>query len=140
MSSGAVLPRTGAKRTMLRAIRLIPSFVRMLFGLMRDHRVSRLDRALVLGAFLYVVSPLDFIPDLIPFFGQVDDLFLVMLAVQRLMDGAGRQVLLQHWRGAPEDLSDANVSRVLGAAALFLPSSLRRRLARVASASAQSEA
>jgi uncharacterized membrane protein YkvA (DUF1232 family) len=121
-----------ARRTLFGAILLIPSYVRMLFGLMRDARVSRLDRLLVVGALAYVISPLDFIPDVIPFFGQVDDVFFVMLAVQRLMDGAEDDVLLDHWRGNPDDLSALNVSRIVGAASFFLPAPLRRRLRQMA--------
>ncbi len=128
MIADAVRPRTGAKRTVAGAIRHIPSYIRLLFGLMRDSRVSRLDRLLVVGALAYLISPLDFVPDVIPFFGQVDDVFLVMLAVQRLMDQAGRRVLLDHWRGPIEEISRLNVTRVVGAASFFLPPHLRRRL------------
>lgn len=128
MTNDAVRPRRGAKRTVLQAVRQIPSYIRLLFGLMRDARVSKLDRLLVVGAIAYLVSPLDFIPDFIPFFGQVDDIFFVMLAVQRLMDQAGRDVLLDHWRGPREALSSLNVTRVVGAAGFFLPPWMRRRL------------
>ncbi len=130
VTSTATPPR--ARRTLLGAIWLIPSYVRMLFGLMRDARVSRLDRLLVLGALAYVISPLDFIPDVIPFFGQVDDVFFVMLAVQRLMDNADESLLLDHWRGDPDDLSTLTVSRIVGAAGFFLPATLRRQLRRMA--------
>ena len=132
MISETVQPRTGAKRTVLRAIRQIPSYIRLLFGLMRDGRVSRMDRLMVLGAIAYMISPLDFIPDFIPFFGEVDDVFFVMLAVQRLMDGAGKRVLLDHWRGSIDDLSELSVARIVGAAGFFLPINLRRRLRRMA--------
>jgi len=128
----SVQPRTGAKSTVLGAIRHIPSYVRLLFGLMRDSRVSKLDRMLVIGAIAYLVSPLDFIPDFIPFLGEVDDIFFIMLAVQRLMDNAGRSVLLDHWRGSEHDLSSLNVSRIVGAAGFFLPPWLRRKLRRMA--------
>ena len=132
MISETVQPRTGAKRTVLHAIRHIPSYIRLLFGLMRDGRVSRMDRLMVLGAIAYMISPLDFIPDFIPFFGEVDDVFFVMLAVQRLMDGAGKRVLLDHWRGSIDDLSELSVARIVGAAGFFLPIKLRRRLRRMA--------
>jgi uncharacterized membrane protein YkvA (DUF1232 family) len=132
MKRDTVRPRTGAKRTVLRAVRQIPSYIRLLFGLMRDGRVSRIDRFLVVGAIAYMISPLDFIPDFIPFFGEVDDVFFVMLAVQRLMDNAGRRVLLDHWRGDVDDLSELSVTRVVGAAGFFLPPHLRRRLRRMA--------
>ena len=133
MSVSSISAKPRARRTLLGAIWHIPSYVRMLFGLMRDARVSRLDRLLVIGALAYVISPLDFIPDVIPFFGQVDDVFFVMLAVQRLMDNAGESVLLDHWRGDPDDLSALTVSRVVGAAGFFLPAPLRRQLRRMAS-------
>lgn len=125
-------PRRGARRTVMGAIRQLPSYVKLLLGLMRDARVSRVDRLLVVGAIAYVLMPLDFIPDLIPFLGQVDDVFLVMAALQRLVDHAGDDVVLDHWPGDPYHLSDLNLSRVMLSAGFFLPPRLRRRLRRMA--------
>ena len=121
-------PRTGAKRTVLGAIRQVPAYIKLLFSLMRDSRVSRIDRLLVVAAAVYMISPLDFIPDLIPFFGEADDVFLVVLAMQRLIDNAGRRVLLDHWQGDPRDLSDVNLSALVSAAGFFLPPGIRKRL------------
>lgn len=126
-------PRTGAKRTLMSAIRSIPSYLRLMLGLMGDGRVSRIDRFFVLAAAAYMISPLDFIPDLIPFFGEADDVFLVVLALQRLIDNTGRAVLLDHWRGDPEDLSDVNLTGLVSAAGFFLPPGIRKRLRRMAS-------
>jgi uncharacterized membrane protein YkvA (DUF1232 family) len=72
--------------------------------------------------------PLDIIPDFIPFFGEVDDLYLLIIALQRLISNAGRGVLLQHWRGNVADLADLNLRQALTAAAFFLPKRIRRRL------------
>ena len=124
-------PRTGMKRSVMRVVRQIPSYLRLLVGLVWDRRVSRLDRFFVVAALAYIVSPLDFIPDVIPFLGQVDDVFLLMTALQRMVEHAGRGVLRDHWRGAPEELDDLDVVRVLQAAAFFLPVGMRRRLRRV---------
>jgi uncharacterized membrane protein YkvA (DUF1232 family) len=120
------------RRSVVHAIRLVPHYIRLLFGLFRDARVSRTDRLLALGALVYVVSPVDFIPDVIPFLGEVDDLFLVVLALQRLIDNAGNAVLLDHWHGDPSELDDSSLMRVLSAASFFLPPVLRRRLRRMA--------
>ncbi len=125
-------PRTGTKRTVMRAIRQIPSYLRLLAGLMVDGRVSWLNRLLVVAVGAYMVSPLDFIPDVIPFLGQVDDIFLLLLALQRLIGQAGRRVLLDHWRGRSDELEDLNIAGVISAAAFFLPPRLRRRIRRVA--------
>src|SRR5690606_1196379 len=104
----------------------------LLAGLLVDGRVGRTDKLLVAGAFAYLLAPIDFIPDIIPFLGQVDDLFLVITALNRLVGRAGRSVLLDHWVGDPEELSDLNFARVLAAAAVFLPPAMRRRLRRLA--------
>ena len=128
----AARPQTGMKRSVLRAIRQIPSYLRLLGGLVTDGRVSKFDRFLVLAAAAYMVSPIDFIPDLIPFLGEVDDLFLLMTALQRLVANAGRTVLLDHWRGDPDELEDVNLARLVNAAGFFLPARLRRRLRKMA--------
>ncbi|HYW30585.1 MAG TPA: YkvA family protein, partial [Gemmatimonas sp.] len=102
-----------------------------LFGLMGDRRVSKVDRFFVVAAAAYMISPLDFIPDLIPFFGQVDDLFLVVTALQRLVDNTGRRVLLDHWQGDPDELSDVNLTTLVSAAGFFLPGTVRQGLRRL---------
>ena len=125
-------PRTGARRNLLGAIRQIPAYLRLMLGLMSDGRVSRVDRFLVVAAAAYMISPLDFLPDIIPFFGQADDVFLVVLAIQRLIDNAGRRVLLDHWKGDPEDLSETQLTSIASAAGFFLPPGIRKRLGRMA--------
>ena len=127
-----VRPRTGARRNLLGAIRLIPSYLKLLMGLMSDGRVSRIDRLLVVAAAVYMISPLDFLPDVIPFFGQADDVFLVVLAMQRLIDNAGRRVLLDHWKGDPDELSETQLTSIASAAGFFLPPGIRKRLGRMA--------
>ena len=121
-------PRRGAKRTVLHYIRQLPSFVSLLFGLIRDPRVALVDKLLVFGAVAYIVMPLDLIPDFIPFIGEVDDVYLLVIALQRLISNAGRVVLLDHWHGDAEDLGDLNLRGALAAAAFFLPRRIRRRL------------
>jgi uncharacterized membrane protein YkvA (DUF1232 family) len=121
-------PRTGAKRTVMYYIRQLPQYVRLLGGLITDKRVSVVDKMLVAGAIAYIVMPIDLIPDFIPFFGEIDDVYLLVLALQRLISNAGRLVVLDHWAGEPSDLADLNLRGALAAAAFFLPKRIRRRL------------
>lgn len=121
-------PRTGAKRTVIYYIRQLPRYLRLLGGLVTDRRVSMLDKLLVVGAMAYIVMPVDIIPDFIPFFGEVDDLYLLVLALQRLISNAGRRVVVDHWTGDPADLAELNLRHALTAAAFFLPKRIRRRL------------
>jgi uncharacterized membrane protein YkvA (DUF1232 family) len=109
-------------------IRQFPAYLRLLGGLLTDSRVSLLDKLLVAGALAYIVMPIDVIPDFIPFLGEVDDLYLLIFALQRLLANAGRSVLLAHWSGPAADLADLNLRRAISAAAFFLPRRIRRRL------------
>lgn len=121
-------PRTGAKRTVMGYVNELPRFLRLLWGLVTDARVAMLDKLLVAGAIAYIVMPVDFIPDFIPFLGEVDDVYLLVLALRRLLQNAGKSVLLAHWTGDPADLRDLNLRKALMAAAFFLPRRVRRRL------------
>jgi uncharacterized membrane protein YkvA (DUF1232 family) len=121
-------PRTGAKRTVMGTMKELPNFLRLLGGLLADARVTLTDKLLVAGAFAYILLPLDYVPDFIPFLGEIDDIFLLVMALQRLIANAGRNVLLDHWMGDPKDLSTLDLQRVLTAAAFFLPRRIRRRL------------
>lgn len=126
--SVAAAPRSGARRAVTDVIRQLPHYVRLLAGLMTDARVSRVDKVLVGVALAYVLLPLDFIPDFIPFLGQVDDVFLLMTALQRLAGRAGRRVLRAHWTGEPGELRRLDIAGVVRAAAFFLPGRLQRNL------------
>ena len=85
-------------------IRAIPGFAKLLWRLMRDPRVSPVDRALFGFTLAYVFVPLDIIPDWIPGLGRADDLVLIGLALDRLLYRADSGVLLEHWEGDPYPL------------------------------------
>ena len=56
----------------------LPSFVRLYWRLFRDARVSVLPKALLVLILLYVVSPLDIVPDFIPGIGEMDDVVVAL--------------------------------------------------------------
>jgi uncharacterized membrane protein YkvA (DUF1232 family) len=115
------------RRGVLReAATLIPNFLKLFYRLFKDSRAPLAEKALLAGTIIYVVSPLDFIPDLIPFVGQVDDLYLVALVVLRLLSRTDDEALREHWDGGG-DLA-ALVGRVERAARYVLPRRIRRIL------------
>jgi uncharacterized membrane protein YkvA (DUF1232 family) len=98
---------------------LIPNFIKLLYRLLGDMRVSSQEKALVLGTLAYVISPLDFLPDAIPFLGQVDDLLLVALILKRFMNSIDRSVLLAYWDGQDDLL--LTIDRILEYTRILLP-------------------
>ena len=121
-------PRPAPKRTVISTMKELPNFLRLIGGLLTDVRVSTTDKLLVAGAIGYVFLPMDLVPDFIPFIGEIDDVFLLVLALQRLIANADRAVVLEHWMGDPRQLRSLDLERVLVAAAFFLPRRVRRRL------------
>lgn len=107
-------------------IRDIPNFLRLLGGLATDPRVSRVDKGLVLATLGYLAMPMDLIPDWIPFLGQVDDIYLLALALDRLLNHAGAEVLMDHWTGDVASL-EAMID-ALDRAGSFLPERIRELL------------
>jgi len=59
-------------------LRHLPNFARLYWRLFRDRRVSILPKALLVLTLVYVVSPLDVIPDFIPVIGEMDDVAVVL--------------------------------------------------------------
>ena len=56
----------------------LPNFARLYWRLFRDWRVPILPKALLVLTLVYVVSPLDVIPDFIPVIGEMDDIVVVL--------------------------------------------------------------
>jgi uncharacterized membrane protein YkvA (DUF1232 family) len=125
-------PRSGFQRTILGTIKQFPNYMRLLGGLITDRRVSGVDKLLVAGALAYIVMPIDLLPDLVPFLGQVDDIYLLMLAIERLIANAGAAVVASHWHGPVSAFSRRNLQGVLVAASFFLPRRMKKRLRKMA--------
>jgi uncharacterized membrane protein YkvA (DUF1232 family) len=115
--------RKEARSVVKDAIFLIPNFIMLLLRLLKDARVSRTERALLVGAIIYVISPFDLIPDFIPFVGQIDDVYLVSLVILRLMVRTPDDILREHWDGGGDVVSVAH--RIAKAARYLLPKRIR---------------
>ena len=104
----------------------IPNMLVLCGRLMVDGRVPAKERLLVAGAIVYALVPLDFIPDMLPFVGQVDDAYLISMSLLRLMTVTDPRVVRQHWRGGGDVVE--LVGAVATAAAKLLPPKIRRVL------------
>lgn len=106
------------------ALLLIPNFLKLLYRLFTDSRVPLAEKAFLAGAIVYVISPLDLIPDVIPFIGEVDDLYLVALTLLRLFARTPDDVIRQHWDGGG-DIAGV-VDKIIRAAQYILPKRIRQ--------------
>ena len=118
--------RKQARNILKEALWLVPNLLKLLYRLFKDKRVPTAEKALLIGAIVYVISPLDLIPDVIPFIGEVDDLYLVALTVIRLLNRAPNNAIREHWYG-PGDITGV-VDKIVRAAQYVLPKRVQRIL------------
>ena len=76
--STASLPRYLFTARFFQVLFHLPNFARLYWRLFRDPRVSILPKALLILTVLYVISPLDVIPDFVPVIGEMDDVVVVL--------------------------------------------------------------
>ena len=68
-------------------VRRVPRYAKLAFALGRDPRIAKARRAAVLAGAIYLVSPIDLIPGIVPILGQLDDLLVVLVALKVALDG-----------------------------------------------------
>ena len=70
--------------------------LRLAWRLMREPRVPALAKAVPVLAILYVASPIDIIPDVLPVIGQIDDIGSLVLAVKAFLKMCPAGVAAHH--------------------------------------------
>lgn len=96
------------KSRMKNLLLFLPNMLRLLGNLLTDKRVPAAEKALFAGAIVYAVMPLDFIPDVLPFIGQMDDIYLIALTLLRLINRTDESVVRHHWTGGGDIISLAD--------------------------------
>jgi uncharacterized membrane protein YkvA (DUF1232 family) len=84
---------------------LLPNVLVLFKGLIRDERVPRGSKALLVLGAAWVASPIDLIPEFIPFLGPLDDAVVAALVLRHVLRTAGDDVIAERWRGEPETLN-----------------------------------
>lgn len=132
--STEIEPRTKIRKREKRALRgrmsnflmFLPNMARLLGRLLKDARVPTAEKALFVAAIVYFVSPLDLIPDIFPFIGQVDDIYVIALTLLRLVNRTDESVVREHWSGGGDIVSLAD--SIASIAPMLLPKRISRVL------------
>ncbi len=69
---------------------------RLILRLMLDRRVSIWSKLIIPGGIVYMVSPIDVLPDIIPIMGWIDDILAIVVAVTLFLLSIPRDVLREH--------------------------------------------
>jgi uncharacterized membrane protein YkvA (DUF1232 family) len=116
--------RSEIKARLKSLLMFLPNLLILLGRLVKDRRVPTAEKALLVAAIIYVISPLDLIPDVFPFIGQVDDLYVVALVVLRLVNRTDESVVRAHWPGGGDIVALAH--SIASIAPKFLPKRISR--------------
>ena len=80
---------------------IVPDCVTTVRRLGRDPRVPRRAKVVVALAGLWLLSPIDLLPEFLPVIGPLDDALVVALAVRYAARQVPRDVLVEAWPGEP---------------------------------------
>ncbi len=114
------------KDRMKNLLMFLPNMVKLLGRLLGDNRVALAEKALFAASIVYVIVPLDLIPDIFPFVGQIDDIYLVALVLLRLLNRTDENVVREHWDGGGDIVKLAD--SIAGIAPKLLPKRVSRLL------------
>ena len=107
----------------------IPTYARLVTALVLDERMPAGRKALLAGAAGYLVVGRDLIPDSVPILGGIDDLVVVVLAVDLFLEGAPDDLL-------EEKLDELGIDRAafdrdIAQIRRLTPGSVRRTIRRI---------
>jgi uncharacterized membrane protein YkvA (DUF1232 family) len=84
--------------------RFVPDCAILCARLVRDPRVRRRHKFLLVALVAYLSMPFDFVPDFLPVVGVLDDAILVAVVLRTLLRSAGPNLVREHWPGPPRSL------------------------------------
>ena len=82
------------------ALKLIPDLVGLCRSLLADRATPRSVKVALGGLLVYLVSPIDLIPDFIPVGGSMDDIAITAVVLRWAGRRVGRDQLRRHWTGS----------------------------------------
>jgi uncharacterized membrane protein YkvA (DUF1232 family) len=107
-----VLLLVGRKIAAKRLLTLVPNLVSLFRGLLGDDRVPLASKVALGAGLVWIVSPIDLVPEFIPVLGPFDDAIVGALVLRHVVRRAGPSVVAEHWRG--DDATLAVLLRVAG--------------------------
>jgi arsenical pump membrane protein len=100
----AFLFRAGRREDARGLVGFIPDCAILVSRLLRDGRVPRRRKLMLVALLGYLSFPFDLVPDFIPVVGQLDDVIITAVVLRSFLRGSDRRVLREHWPGPNRSL------------------------------------
>ena len=82
-----------------------PDLVYLLSKLVADRDVPSGRKLDLLGTLLYVMSPFDLFPDKWKLLGRIDDAYVTLTSVAKVLNRVDMDILMRYWLGNPKLLT-----------------------------------
>jgi uncharacterized membrane protein YkvA (DUF1232 family) len=106
-----------------------PGYARLLLALAMDPRVPNSRKALLGLAGAYIVSPIDLIPEAIPIIGAIDDVAVMVLAIDVFLEGLPTDLVNE--KLADLGMSPTELEKDLARVRRLVPKPMRQVMLRV---------
>lgn len=83
-------------------VRIVPDLLRLVRGLIADPTVSLGPRLALVGLLIWLLNPIDLIPEFIPVLGPVDDVIVAVIVLRYVRWRVGLEEVERRWPGTPE--------------------------------------
>lgn len=126
MGNDMDMPMTNGNVDVREWLLAFPNLGKLLFRVVRDPRVPKRQKVILGAVATYIVVPFDVIPDWIPGLGQLEDLALLVVALDGLLNKVPQEVLEEHWDGDPRVLQ--SIRDGLAQITEMVPNRVKRRV------------
>jgi uncharacterized membrane protein YkvA (DUF1232 family) len=107
-------------------LRALPDLIRLITRLVGDPVLPRAAKIALGAAAVYLLSPVDLVPDFIPLVGYLDDVLLAAVLLDGILNWVDRALVLKYWPGNPASLDTlARTARVLS---MWVPRRIKARV------------
>jgi uncharacterized membrane protein YkvA (DUF1232 family) len=93
-------------------VRIVPDAVRLIRGLVGDRTVPADVRAVLVALLVWIISPVDLIPEFVPALGPIDDVIVAIVAMRYVRRRLGIHELRSRWQGTDDGF--AMLIKVMG--------------------------
>ena len=107
-------------------LRALPLIGRAVVRLAADPALPRAAKIALGVVAVYLASPFDLLPDVIPFLGYLDDVLVLAILVDGVLNHVDRSLVLRYWPGSSTELE--KVARVTHALAIWVPARVKERI------------
>jgi uncharacterized membrane protein YkvA (DUF1232 family) len=83
-------------------VRVVPDLLRLIRGLIADRSVPLGARLALVGLLIWLLNPIDLIPEFIPVLGPLDDVIVAVIVLRYVRRKVGLEELEHRWPGTPE--------------------------------------